>query len=99
MRTVRLSEEEIGAFLGTLPDWTRQGQTLSRTFVFASFGAAMAFVNKVAEASECADHHPDLDIRYDKVTVALTTHFLQALTANDRDMAMVCDALAEDVRQ
>ena len=94
MRTVRLGESEITEEIAKLPEWTRAEQTISRTFALGSFAAAVAFVSKVAGAAEAADHHPDIDIRYSKVTLALTTHFLHGLTAKDFDLAAVCDALA-----
>ena len=95
MRTVRLSEEEIAGALARLPQWTRVGEAISRTFAFGSFAAAMAFVNGVADAAERRDHHPDMDIRYDHVTLALTTHFVKGLTAKDFTLAAACDALAD----
>ncbi len=98
MRAVRLTEEEITERLARLPGWTRAGQTVSRTFAFGSFAEAMRFVGKVADEAERVDHHPDIDIRYDKVTVALTTHFLKALTQKDMDLAGVCERLAEEAR-
>ena len=98
MRTVRLSEDEIAEQLRMLPEWTRVGQTILRTYQFESFARSMKFVNQVAEEAERVDHHPDIDIRYDKVTLALTTHYLKALTAKDMELARVCDRLAQEVR-
>jgi 4a-hydroxytetrahydrobiopterin dehydratase len=98
MRTVRLSEEEIAEQLRMLPGWAREGQTLTRTYQFAGFAAAMAFVNQVAEEAERMDHHLDMDIRYDKVTLALTTHSLKGLTAKDITLAGVCDQLADGAK-
>ena len=94
MRTARLGEDEITEGLSKLPEWTQAGQTILRTFTLGSFAAALAFVNKVAAAAEQADHHPDIDIRYSEVTLALTTHYLKGLTAKDFELAAVCDALA-----
>ena len=94
MRTVRLTEDEIAEHLEKLPGWTRAGQAISRTYPFASFAQSMKFVNQVAEVAERVDHHPDMDIRYDKVTLALTTHYLKGLTAKDVSLAEVCDQFA-----
>lgn len=94
MRTVRLSEDEIAERLTRLPEWARAGQTISRRYKLAGFAAAMAFVNRVAAAAEQADHHPDIDVRYDAVTLALTTHYSKRLTAKDFNLAAACDALA-----
>ena len=70
------------------------GEVISRTFVFRDFVAAMGFVTSVAVASERADHHPDIDIRWNKVSIALTTHDADALTAKDTDLATEIDAYA-----
>ena len=61
-------------FLADHPQWTVRGEEISRTFVFADFNEAMGFVNRVALAAEVADHHPDIDIRWNKVTLTLSTH-------------------------
>ena len=67
--------------------WTRSGDSISRTFVFGDFNEAMAFVTRVAIASEVADHHPDIDIRWNNVTIVLSTHSEGALTSKDLDLA------------
>ncbi len=95
MRVPRLTEEEIGGRLARVPDWVRTGEAIGRTYSFGSFRQAVAFVAFVADAAEEADHHPDIDIRYRGVTLTLTTHDAGGLTANDFDLASVCDALAE----
>ena len=70
------------------PDgWTRDGETITRTFEHKDFVDALAFVNKVGELAENANHHPDIDIRWNKVTLALTTHSENALTQKDVDLA------------
>jgi 4a-hydroxytetrahydrobiopterin dehydratase len=99
MRALRLSEGKIAAGLANLPGWTRAGQTISRTYSFESFAQAMAFVSQVAKEAERMDHHPDIDIRYDQVTLALTTHHLTALTAKDVTLAGICDDLASGLTQ
>jgi 4a-hydroxytetrahydrobiopterin dehydratase len=90
----KLSEAEVAKFLAAHPKWTRAGEEISRTFELADFHASMAFVNKVAEAANQADHHPDIDIRYSKVRLALTTHDAGGLTFRDTDLASKADEFA-----
>ncbi len=94
MRVPKLAEEEIQSRLAALPEWTRQGDTLCRTYHFASFRAAVTFVNSVADAAEEADHHPDIDIRYRNVMLALTTHDVRGLTVKDMALAERADGMA-----
>lgn len=94
MRVPKLSEAESERCLTDLPGWVRQGDTLRRTYRFPSFRAAIAFVNAVADAAEAADHHPDIDVRYRKVTLALTTHDVGGLTVKDMALAADADRLA-----
>ena len=82
-----LTETEIQERLARLPGWERRGQEIRRTWAFADFRASMAFVNRVADLAEAADHHPDIDIRYSKVTLALSTHDAGGLTARDFALA------------
>jgi 4a-hydroxytetrahydrobiopterin dehydratase len=70
-----------------MDDWQEQDNALVRTFEFESFPAAIAFVDRLAEAAESENHHPDIDIRYRKVTVRWTTHSEGGITARDREMA------------
>ncbi len=98
MRRPLLAEDEIVAHLARLSGWTRGGGVISRTYSFADFAQAMAFVNLVAEAAEGVDHHPDIDIRYGKVTLALTTHDSRGLTLNDVELAAACDGFAEGMK-
>ena len=81
-------------FLESHPDWSLDGETITRTFRFADFAAAMGFTTSVALAAEAADHHPDIDIRWNKVTLALTSHDVGVLTERDTRLARRCDALA-----
>lgn len=89
-----LSEAEILAGLEQLDGWTRSGNEIGRSFEFESFAAAMAFVNRVATAAEEADHHPDIDIRYSRVQLSLSTHSAGGLTEHDLRLAGLIDALA-----
>jgi len=70
-----------------LPGWTQEGQSLIRTDVFADFAAAMRWVNQVAILAERRNHHPDIDIRWNRVTLKLTTHETGGLTDRDWDWA------------
>lgn len=87
-----LTEDQRSDFLSTHSGWTLEGETISRTFVFEDFGEAMGFVARAALASDVADHHPDIDIRWNKVTMALTTHEAGALTSKDVDLAEKFDS-------
>lgn len=91
---MKLTEPQIIQSLAGVPQWQRRGEIISRTFVFKDFPAAMKFVNAVAEIAETAQHHPDIDIRWNKVTLALTTHDADGLTEKDFALAKQCDALA-----
>jgi 4a-hydroxytetrahydrobiopterin dehydratase len=97
MRVAQLSEDEITDHLQRLPGWTRQGEAITKTYAFADFSRAMDFVNQVAETAESVNHHPDIDIRYHKVTLSLTTHDSGGLTRNDVSLAAACDDFADAV--
>jgi 4a-hydroxytetrahydrobiopterin dehydratase len=90
----KLSPSQIKAALPSIPKWRKRGSNILRTFEFADFAAAMKFVNAVARRAEKADHHPDIDIRWNKVTLALSTHSAGGLTRMDFDLAASIDALA-----
>ncbi|MBI1810191.1 MAG: 4a-hydroxytetrahydrobiopterin dehydratase [Gemmatimonadetes bacterium] len=87
MTPVKLNDIEIQRELGTLDGWTRRGDSLVKTFTFGTFLEGIAFVDRVAEAAELMDHHPDLDIRYTKVTATLSTHSAGGITSNDFALA------------
>jgi 4a-hydroxytetrahydrobiopterin dehydratase len=86
-----LSEHEIKSKLVTVPDWQIESGELVRTFLFKDFRASLAFVNKVGDAAEQAGHHPDIDIRYNKVRLALVTHDAGGITEKDFDLAAAAD--------
>jgi 4a-hydroxytetrahydrobiopterin dehydratase len=83
----RLDETEITRRLAALAGWERRGDEICRSFAFSDFKAALAFVNRVGELAEAANHHPDIDIRYSRVTLVLTTHDAGGLTARDFELA------------
>jgi len=82
-----LNDSEVQQALGSLRGWQRQGKAIQRVFEFPDFKAAMQFVNKIADAAEQANHHPDIDIRYNKVTLALVSHDAGGVTQRDIKMA------------
>ncbi len=90
-----LSEEEIARQVESTPEWTREGDTIVRTVRCPSFRAAIALVSRVADAAEEADHHPDILIRWRRVTFTLSTHASGGLTAKDFAMAERIDGLVE----
>ena len=93
MPSPRLSEEEIISEQRTLDTWKVEGSELVRTFTFPDFRASLAFVNQVGELAEAAGHHPDIDIRYNRVRLALVTHDSGGLTAKDFGLARKINGL------
>jgi 4a-hydroxytetrahydrobiopterin dehydratase len=89
-----LSAEMVREALGSLPDWKLEGKEIVRRYEFADFAAAMVFVNKMAEKAEAAGHHPDIDIRYNKVRVALVSHDKGGITGRDVSMAKTIDLIS-----
>jgi 4a-hydroxytetrahydrobiopterin dehydratase len=87
----RLSDDEIAQWLRSHSTWERHGDKILRHFELASFADAIAFVVRVGFLAEAANHHPDLDIRWRNVVVALTTHDAAGLTALDLSMAESID--------
>ena len=93
-----LDDEAISAALGALSDWQREGDAIRRELRFATFPEAIAFVDAVAELAEAADHHPDIDIRWRRVILTLTTHASHGLTERDIGLAARIDELAASGR-
>ena len=91
---MKMAEAQILLALMSLPDWKRNGDVIARTFAFKDFPAAMEFTNAVASLAEQAQHHPDIDVRWNKVTLALSTHDAGGLTQKDFALAQQCDALS-----
>ena len=90
----KLNASQTKTALQTVPDWKKKGSTITRTFQFKDFPMAIAFVNAVAKLAEKAWHHPDIDIRWNKVTLTLTTHDAGGLTEKDFQLAKQFDRLA-----
>lgn len=82
-----LDDEEIEQRLDELGDWEREGSEISKVFEFDDFAGSIKFVNAVAKMADRYDHHPDIDIRYAKVRLTLSTHSEGGLTAIDFDLA------------
>lgn len=93
-RMPKLTVPQIREALLSVPCWQRRASVIARTFEFPDFLAAMKFVNAVARLAEKAGHHPDIDIRWNQVRLALTTHDEGGLTAKDFSLAARCDTLA-----
>jgi 4a-hydroxytetrahydrobiopterin dehydratase len=86
-----LTTEQIAVQLKTIPAWTHRAQTITRTCKFENFLMSIAFVRRIAKRAEKLQHHPDIDIRFDQVTLTLTTHDQGGLTKNDFTLAGQCD--------
>lgn len=82
-----LTDAEISTRLKSVPEWKLESGELTRTYTFKDFLSALAFVNDLGHIAEKAGHHPDIDIRYNKVRLALVTHDAGGLTAKDFEMA------------
>lgn len=89
---MRLTDEQIDAALTDLPGWTRVGEGLDRTYRFADFVAAFAWMTRVALLAEKADHHPEWSNVYNSVEVRLTTHDAGGITVKDIALAKAIDA-------
>lgn len=90
----RLDDAARATFSEGHPAWVIEGEQISRTFVLGDFNASMGFVTRVALAAEVVDHHPDIDIRWNKVRIVLSTHSEGALTAKDTELAATIDGFA-----
>lgn len=91
-----LSNSEIDDALSGLPEWSLVEKSITRTVELPTFPAAIDFVARVASAAEAADHHPDIDIRWRKLTFTLSTHSEGGLTQKDVALASEIDSLLPD---
>ena len=88
-----LAEHEITSHLAALPHWRLSGDAITRTLIFTGFPEAVAFVTRLVEPAEAMQHHPDVDVRYNRVIITLSTHDAGGLTASDFALAAQIDAL------
>ena len=93
----KLSDAQITTGLAGLAEWTREGDEIVKTFDCGTFPDAIAFVVRIGFFAEQADHHPDLDVRWKRVRVALTTHDAGGLTAKDLDLAREIEGIAIEI--
>jgi 4a-hydroxytetrahydrobiopterin dehydratase len=89
-----LTPREIAEGLERLPGWTLDGHAIRKQFTFSGFPEAIAFVARLVEPAEAADHHPDIVINYRRVTLSYSTHSEGGLTAKDFAGAAMADAIA-----
>jgi 4a-hydroxytetrahydrobiopterin dehydratase len=86
-----LTTKQIGVHLKSVPNWSKRAQTIVRTFQFDGFLNGIDFVNRIARKAQKSNHHPDIDIRFNKVTLKLTTHDEGGITEKDFSLARQCD--------
>lgn len=91
---MKLSAPEVDAGLATLSGWSRQGDAIVKQFTFKGFPDAIAFITRLAFDAEAADHHPDLQVSYRRVTVAWSTHDQGGITEKDLDGARQAERIA-----
>jgi 4a-hydroxytetrahydrobiopterin dehydratase len=91
----KLTDDEIAQELATLPGWRRAGDAITREYAFPAYMDGIAFVTRVAEAAEAADHHPDLLVGWRRVTCTLSTHDAGGITRADVRLAREIEEIAE----
>lgn len=92
-RPTLLTDAELEARLTALPLWRLTGNAITRTITFTGFPEAVAFVTRLVGPAEAMQHHPDIDVRYHRVVITLSTHDVGGLTASDVTLAAQIDAL------
>ena len=90
-----LTQSQIDAFAAAHPAWLVQDNTITRTFIFEDFAEALGFVIRVGVAAERVFHHPDIDVRWNKVTLSLTSHDVGGLTERDVELAVKVDSFVD----
>ena len=88
-----LHNKQIKLNLQAVPKWSKRAQTILRTFKFEGFLKGIEFVNRIAAKAQKMNHHPDIDIRFDQVTLMLTTHDEGGITEKDFNLARLCDVV------
>jgi len=86
-----LTTQQVSLHLKAIPDWAERAQTICRTFKFEGFLMSIAFVRRIAKRAQKTNHHPDINIRFDQVTLTLTTHDEGGITEKDFSLARQCD--------
>jgi 4a-hydroxytetrahydrobiopterin dehydratase len=86
-----LTAKQVSLHLKAVPNWSKRAQTILRTFKFERFLNSIAFVNRIARKAQKINHHPDIDIRFNKVTLKLTTHDEGGIIGKDFSLARQCD--------
>jgi 4a-hydroxytetrahydrobiopterin dehydratase len=86
-----LTTKQVSLHLKTVPNWSKRARAILRTFKFEGFLKGIDFVNRIARKAQKLNHHPDIDIRFDKVTLKLTTHDEGGITEKDFSLARQCD--------
>jgi 4a-hydroxytetrahydrobiopterin dehydratase len=86
-----LHSKEIKLHLQSVPDWSKRAQTIFRTFKFEGFLKGIDFVNRIAVKAQKMNHHPDIDVRFNEVTLTLSTHDEGGITEKDFSLAKQCD--------
>jgi 4a-hydroxytetrahydrobiopterin dehydratase len=89
-----LSPEEIDKHIRAMPGWRQVGSSLHKKFTLKTFSAAMELINRIADAAEKANHHPEIDIRFNVVEITLSTHSAGGITTKDLTLAQQIDELA-----
>lgn len=92
MATV-LDDVTIQRWISEHEGWSRSGDLIEKTYELPSFMGSLAFVGRVADLAEAADHHPDIDIRYTRVRIGLSTHDAGGITAKDTKLAAQIDGV------
>jgi 4a-hydroxytetrahydrobiopterin dehydratase len=86
-----LTAKQVGLHLKAVPNWSKRAQKILRTFEFEGFLESIEFVNRIASKAQKLNHHPDINIRFNKVALSLTTHDEGAITEKDISLARQCD--------
>ncbi len=86
-----LTTKQVDLHLKAVPNWSKRAQVILRTFKFMGFMKSIDFVNRIARKAQKMDHHPDIEIRFNKVTLRLTTHDEGGITKKDVSLARQCD--------
>lgn len=88
---MKLNDASIDDWIAERNGWSREGDRLTKTYAFSAFRDSIVFVNRVASLADQADHHPDIDIRYDTVRIGLSTHDAGGITEKDTSLAEKID--------